>query len=423
MVWRVGWYERCRKAILTFQSVLKVFLLAPPEMQVGKMMPPFPDNLTAILFSGGDAPGMNALLRAVVRLGTNRYQLPILGIRDGYQGLVHTARRLESGELTIEQLKGQILERQGDAGLIQQDQDLVLMTNSAVTGSVVEGGILLRSARCREFQYKPEVREMVYQMLRDLGVRNLIVCGGDGSLKGARCLLNEGKFRVMGVPGTIDNDLPVTDMALGVHTAVATVVWAVDHVKDTARSHKRVMVIETMGRDSGELTQLAAIASGAEFAIVPEEGKVSSDKIRAIAQGIERDFSRGRTHTIILVAEGVKFEPESEPEVFPARRLKRDLEEYFQPADPLGDAPVDIRHNVLGHMQRGGRPDPADSILAARFAECALEGICASREQGGIVVQRAGEVTRVSFDELETPRNTHRPKHLSSLQAALSGWD
>ncbi len=384
-------------------------------------MPTLPDNLTAILFSGGDAPGMNSLLRAVVRLAGNRYALSVLGVRDGYLGLVRAARKLENGETTLEQLQSEILDNQGQAGLIRQEQDLILMNNSCVTGIVVQGGIVLRSARCREFQHKPELREKVYAMLRALGVRNLIVCGGDGSLNGAQCLLNEGGFRVFGVPGTIDNDLAVTEMALGVHTAVATVVWAVDHVKDTARSHRRVMVLETMGRDSGELTQLAAIASGAEFALIPETGKISQDLIRGIAKSIEGDFKKGRTHTIILVAEGVKFEPDTN--LPPARHIKNELEKYFQPANSMEDADVDIRHNSLGHMQRGGRPDPADSILAARFAEAALEGICRSREPGSIVVLRSGEVLRVDFSELNAPKSHERTQHLARLQKALSGWD
>jgi 6-phosphofructokinase 1 len=379
------------------------------------------DNLTAILFSGGDAPGMNALLRATVRLANNRFGLPVLGIRDGFLGLVRTARRIQSGRITLEELKNEILERQGNAGLIKVDQDLVMMTNSSVSGVVVHGGILLRSARCKEFQHKPEVREMVYQLLRDLGVRNLIICGGDGSLNGAKCLLEEGKFRVVGVPGTIDNDLQLTDMAIGVHTAVATVVWAVDHFKDTARSHRRVMVLETMGRDSGELTQLAAIASGAEFALIPEEGKVTADQIKGIAQHIEADLAKGRTHTIILIAEGVKFEPEAT--LAPARHLKVELEKHFRPANPLEDADVDIRHNVLGHMQRGGRPDPADAILAARFAEKALECVCGNQHAGSIVVQRAGEIMRVGFDELNTEGHGARWKKNGKLQKALSGWD
>ena len=138
-------------------------------------MSSLPHNLTAILFSGGDAPGMNSLLRAIVRLANNRHrrgELSVLGVLDGYKGLVRTTRRIVSGEVTMEQLRDQILTRPGSVGLLAPDQDLVLMTNASVTGAVVQGGILLRSARCKEFRAKPQLRQQVIQMLRDLGVEN-----------------------------------------------------------------------------------------------------------------------------------------------------------------------------------------------------------------------------------------------------------
>lgn len=381
----------------------------------------FPDNLTAVLFSGGDAPGMNSLLRAIVRLANNRYALPVLGILDGYKGLVRSSRRLSSGAMTLEQLKTNILERRGQEGLLAHDQELVLMTNASVTGAVVQGGILLRSARCKEFKAKPELRLQVIEMLKSLGVRSLIICGGDGSLSGAKALVEEGGLKVIGIPSTIDNDLPVTEMALGVHSAVATIVWAVDHFKDTARSHRRVMVLETMGRESGVLTQLAAIASGAEYAIIPEEGKLTEDRMMQIAKEVEGAMKRGRTHTIILIAEGVKFEPAATE--FPAFVLAKFLEKHFsRDQDPDGDQEVEVRPSVLGHMQRGGRPDPADAILAANFAECAWEAIIDNKAASGVVAMRDGKVRVVPFESTTDQRDESQWRKTAALQRALSGW-
>jgi 6-phosphofructokinase 1 len=380
-----------------------------------------PENLTAVLFSGGDAPGMNSLLRAIVRLANNRYTMPVLGVMDGYKGLARTAARLRDAETTLEQLRQQILERRGSEGLLGTEQDLVLMTNPSVTGLVVTGGILLRSARCKEFKKHAELRQEVAEMLRSLGVRNLIVCGGDGSLAGAKALAEVGGMKVVGIPSTIDNDLPVTDMALGVHSAVATVVWAVDHFKDTARSHRRVMVLETMGRASGQLTQLAAIASGAEYAIIPEEGVLTKDRILRIAQEVEAAMKRGRTHTIILIAEGVKFEPPITE--YPAYALSKELDKYFAENQAPGvEADVEVRPSVLGHLQRGGRPDPADAILAAKFAEAAWNALADSKAPSGVVAMREGRVRVVPFDSTSDERDESQWRDTAALQRALSGW-
>ncbi len=384
-------------------------------------MVPFPDNLTAVLFSGGDAPGMNALLRALVRLARNRYALDVLGIRDGYKGLARTAKRLASGAVTLDELKASILEHQGSYGLLEAEQDLILMDKNVVSGIVVQGGIQLRSARCKEFQDKPELRRQIIEMLRALGVKNLIVCGGNGSLAGARCLEQEGDFKVVGVPATIDNDLPVTEMALGVQSAVASVVWAVDHFKDTARSHRRVMVLEVMGRKSGELTQMAALASGAEYALIPEKGRLTHDRILNIAKRIETDMKKGRTHTIVLIAEGVEFEPETSEN--PAHRFAKALEDCFEkPTSPNDDVEIEVRPSVLGHLQRGGRPAPGDAILAAQFAEAAWEAIIDSRVPSVIVVQRDGKIQRMSFDESAAIAPSENWKKNANLQKALSGW-
>jgi 6-phosphofructokinase 1 len=262
---------------------------------------------------------------------------------------------------------------------------------------------------------------MVIQMLKDLGVTNLIVCGGNGSLAGAECLVREGGLKVVGVPCTIDNDLAATELALGFQSAIASIVWAVDHFKDTARSHRRVMVLETMGRASGELAQMAGIASGAEFVFVPEEPKLTEEQIRLIASRISADFRNGRTHTIVLVAEGVEFEPPSKE--MPGAHVARILREVLEVAPHEDSDPeVEVRDNNLGHMQRGGRPDPQDAILAAQFADEAWDSINRSSCPGGIVVIQNGKPGLVGYEALKLSHNPSRHTRYSSLQRALSGW-
>lgn len=369
----------------------------------------------ALLFSGGDSPGMNAFLRAAVRLGMNRNEVPVLGVMDGYVGLVRTVKQIEAGETTLEKLRRSIARRPGVLGLRVKKQHIVLMDHESVSGIVVKGGIELRTARSQEFRH-PERRRQVVQLLRDLNVRAVIVCGGDGSLAGAEILQRESGLQVIGVPGTIDNDLPITDYSLGVQSAIETLVRAVDSIKDTARSHRRVMVLETMGRDSGELTQLAAIASGAEYAVIPEDGFLTNDRIRAMAEEMEASFKRGRTHSIVLVAEGVKMDRQSWES--PAWMVAAKLGEAFRHG-PYKD--IETRASVLGHLQRGGRPAPFDSILAAEFAEVAWHAIAAGKDSGITVLQN-GEYKLVPFG---SPPASARPARLQRLHLqhqALSRW-
>ncbi len=369
----------------------------------------------ALLFSGGDSPGMNAFLRAAVRLGMNRNEVPVLGIMDGYVGLVRTVKQLEAGETSLEKLRRSIARRPGLLGLRVKKQHIVLMDHESVSGIVVKGGIELRTARSQEFR-NPERRRQVIQLLRDLNVRAVIVCGGDGSLAGAEIMQRESGLQVIGVPGTIDNDLPITDYSLGVQSAIETLVRAVDSIKDTARSHRRVMVLETMGRDSGELTQLAAIASGAEYALIPEDGYLTSDRIRAMAEEMETSFKRGRTHSIVLVAEGVKMDKQTWES--PAWVVSAKLAEAFRHG-PYKD--IETRASVLGHLQRGGRPAPFDSILAAEFAEVAWHAIAAGKDSGITVLQN-GEYKLVPIG---SPPASDRPARLQRLHLqhqALSSW-
>ena len=357
---------------------------------------------------------MNAFLRAVTRIGISRHHLPILGVRNGYAGLVEASKR------DIEELKAQVAERQGQWGMITESQPLVLMDHPAVSGIVGKGGTILGTARCMEF-HKPEVRAKVVHMLEQLGVQALIVCGGDGSLTGAELLAKESNLRVIGVPATIDNDLEWTEMALGVDTAVHTLVWAVDCFKDTARAHRRVMILETMGRGSGELARLAAIASGAEMVITPNPKKPLTPKdMEALALSLENGMKAGRSHAIVLIAEGVKFEPEI------TRNRAYVLADAFKQVFEREGGPfrdLEIRPSVLGHLQRGGHTTPQDCILAARFAEAALEQVVKPGGTSGMTALRHSRVEIVPFGASPVEDAEERSKAYLHLHEGLSAWE
>jgi 6-phosphofructokinase 1 len=393
-------------------------------------MSQYPERPVAVLFSGGDSPGMNALLRAFARLGQNRHGVPVLGIREGYRGLLRAARQANQSEKDLFVMKQEIGNRKGRWGLIHAEQDIVMLDHASVSGIVGVGGTMLGSARCLEFK-EAKVRAESIKLLKDLDVRALIVCGGDGSLAGAECIAKESDIRVIGVPCTIDNDLFFTEMAIGVDTAVGTLVWAVDHFKDTARSHKRIMVLETMGARHGELARLSAIASGAEMVITPEAGPVTMQQINKLAESIKQGMEGGRSHTIVLVAEGVVFEPEQYvsargPDQPLVRRnrayvLADFFQTYFHEVEgELKD--LEVRPSVLGHLQRGGHATPQDCILAARFAEQAWHSIMDPKEASGITALRNGRVELVPFGAPDMPERLEMSAELSRLHASLSTW-
>lgn len=377
-----------------------------------------PESPVAVLCSGGDAPGMNAFLRAIVRLGLNRHQIPVYGIRDGYRGLVRAARQVNSDADALIRLKLEIERNIGNRGLIDAQQSIIQMDHASVSGIMGKGGTILGSARCLDF-HKPEVRREVIVLLEKLGVGALIVSGGDGSLTGARLLAEESDLRIVGVPATIDNDLQFTEMSLGVDTAVHTLVWAVDHFIDTARSHRRVMVLETMGRESGDLARMAALASGAEMVITPEGGALSEAKMRGLAEQIEGAMTRGRGHAIVLIAEGVKFEPEQKRNG--AYVLRDAFQSYFQrEGAPFPD--LEVRPSVLGHLQRGGHSTPGDCILAARFAEEAWKSVLNPNGINGITALRYNKVEVVPFGCPDLPERAIHSCAMDRLHNDLSNW-
>ncbi|MED9947150.1 MAG: 6-phosphofructokinase [Peptacetobacter hiranonis] len=271
-----------------------------------------------ILTSGGDAPGMNAAIRAVVRSAIY-YGCKVYGINRGYKGLL--------------------------------EEDLMEMNLSSVGDIIHRGGTMLKSSRCEEFKTE-EGRKLGVKVLKKYGIDCLVVIGGDGSFNGAKKLSEMG-FPAIGIPGTIDNDLEYTDYTIGFDTAMNTVIDAIGKIRDTSSSHERVNIVEVMGRNCGDLALYAGIAGGAETIIVPEVDV----KLDEIALRLKTTQKRGKRHSIIVMAEGVE-------KVGSASDLKKVLTE---------EAGADVRITVLGHVQRGGSPTAFDRILASRFGYRAVE--------------------------------------------------
>ncbi|MGG7620986.1 6-phosphofructokinase [Bacillus coreaensis] len=268
-----------------------------------------------VLTSGGDSPGMNAAVRAVVRKAIFN-DMEVYGVYNGYSGLINgNIKKLELGSV------GDIIHR---------------------------GGTMLYSARCEEFKTK-EGQQKGIEQLKKFGIEGLVVVGGDGSYRGAKALTEQG-FPCVGVPGTIDNDIPGTDYTIGFDTALNTVIDAVDKIRDTATSHDRAFIIEVMGRDAGDIALWAGLAGGAETIIIPEVGYDMDE----IAARLKSGHERGKKHSIIVVAEGVCSGNEFSKKIKDATDL-------------------DTRVSVLGHIQRGGSPTAADRVLASRLGAFAVE--------------------------------------------------
>jgi len=272
-------------------------------------------NRVGVLTSGGDAPGMNAAIRAIVRKAVY-HGLEVIGIERGYLGLLHKEFRP--------------------------------LSLGSVADIIHRGGTILRTARCEDFK-KIEVQARAMENLLEAGVEGLIVIGGDGSFRGALALARRG-MPVIGVPGTIDNDLASTDFSIGFDTAVNNVVDAINKIRDTATSHERTFVIEVMGRESGHIALHAGLAGGAESILVPEIPYDIDDVIFKLERGI----NRGKLHSIIVVAEGAASGIEIGEEI----RRRTGLE---------------TRITILGHLQRGGTPTALDRTLASRMGAEAVE--------------------------------------------------
>lgn len=269
-----------------------------------------------VMTSGGDAPGMNAAVRAVVRRGES-LGIEVYGIYNGFKGLV--------------------------------EGDISRLSSTDVGGVLNRGGTILYSARYPEFK-EEEGQLKGIEQLKKYEIEGVIVIGGDGSFRGAQALSNLG-FPTVGIPGTIDNDIPGTDYTLGFDTTVNTVIEALDRVRDTAGSHGRVLVVEVMGRDAGDIAIWSGLGAGAEAIVIPEVEFNVKDIVDTISGG----FDHGKNQGLIVLAEGV----------MPARELVRELQEF--------DEELSIREVVLGHIQRGGQPTARDRVLGSRFGAKAVE--------------------------------------------------
>lgn len=288
----------------------------------------------AVLTSGGDAPGMNACIRAVVRGGLH-HGVEIFGIIRGYNGLI----------------KG----------------DIIPLNSQSVSNIIQRGGTILKSARSKEFM-TPEGRKKGYEQLKSHGIEGLVAIGGNGTFTGAEIFFNEFQIPTVGAPGTIDNDLFGTDYTIGYDTAVNTALDAIDKIRDTADSHDRIFFIEVMGRDSGYIAVQSGISGGAESILIPEERQTVDDVVATLKAG----FARKKSSSIVVVAEG----DEEGHAANIAEKIKNTI-----------DVPVDIRVTNLGHIQRGGSPSAFDRILASRLGLGALEGLLEGHknEMAGIV--------------------------------------
>lgn len=314
----------------------------------------------AVLTSGGDAPGMNAAIRAVVRKAMY-HDIEVYGIKHGYEGFING--------------------------------DFKLLDLGSVGSIIQRGGTILFSARC------PQFKEEAYQLqgiqhMRDAGIEGLVVIGGDGSYRGAMDLTRRG-LPAVGVPGTIDNDVPGTHYTIGFDTALNTVIQAVDKIRDTASSHDNSFIVEVMGRDAGDIALWAGLAAGAESILIPEQPYDLDD----IINRMQRGAARYKKHSIIIVAEGVMSGNEL------AKLLKE-------------KAGIETRVSVLGHIQRGGSPSARDRVLASRLGARAVE-VLMRGEGGKAVGVQNHEVIDYDMTEAFTKKH-HSELSLYTLSKELS---
>lgn len=316
----------------------------------------------AVMTSGGDSPGMNAAIRAVVRTAM-QHDVEVYGIRQAYLGLLNG--------------------------------DISLMSSREVSGILQRGGTILQTARNEEFK-TPQGQRKALRRINEHGLEGIVVIGGDGSLRGALALDNLG-VKVMGVPASIDNDIWGTNMSIGVDTALNTILDALDRLRDTATSHSRAFIIEVMGRNSGYLALMGSILGGAEVVITPER-EVSMEQVAA---QLEDAYVRGKTHAIAVIAEGAPYRT-------------TDLVSY------LNDKHVgfEIRITILGHIQRGGSPSAFDRLLATRLGTAAVEHLLAG-ESGQMVGLDGRVISTIPLSEV-TKRTREISEEYYEMAWALS---
>ena len=320
-------------------------------------------NCIGILTSGGDAPGMNAAIRAVTRAAiANDFR--VMAIYRGYEGLINDEIR----EFTTEN----------------------------VSNIIQRGGTILKTARSKDFM-TPEGRQRAYENMMKRGIDALVVIGGNGSLAGAREFAQEYDIPCIGLPGTIDNDLNGTDSTIGYYTTLNTIMECVDKIRDTATSHERIFFVEVMGRDAGFLAQNSAIAAGAEAAIIPEDTMGADQLEHFIGRGIRKS----KSSSIVLVSESPKCGA-----MYYAEHVKKEYPEY------------DVRVSILGHLQRGGSPSAGDRILASRLGAGAINAILEGQRNVMIGIKN-DEVVYVPFSNAIKSDKPVK-KELIDLLAVLS---
>lgn len=312
----------------------------------------------AVLTSGGDAPGMNAAIRGVVRAALNE-GLEVYGVQDGYYGL-YTDR-------------------------------VIPLDRRSVSETINRGGTFLGSARFPQFK-DPDVRKKSVETLKKYDIDALVVIGGDGSYMGAKLITEEFGYPCISIPGTIDNDIVGTDYTIGYQTALETAVEAIDRLRDTSTSHQRISIVEIMGRHCGDLTISAALASGCEYIIVPEKGL---DK-ESLMRNIEDGFNKGKRHAIIAITELMTD----------VQALAKEIEDRFG---------HETRATVLGHIQRGGAPCPFDRILASRMGVYAVDLLL--QGHGGRCIGIKNE-NLVHHDIIDAINNMRRPFKEELFEAA-----
>lgn len=313
----------------------------------------------AVLTSGGDAPGMNAAIRAVVRYALAQ-GLEVHGVMKGYSGLL--------------------------------EGDLHAMTASSVANIIQRGGTILKTDRCAAF-FKKSVRQEAANLLRRKAVDALVVIGGDGSFAGANLLEKETGFPTIGIPGTIDNDIAGTDDTIGFDTAVNTAIDSIDKIRDTASSHDRIFIVEVMGRSSGFIASQVGLGGGAETILVPER-KIS---VAEVARNIARGVKRGKSSSIIVMAEGEK------PGL------------SYRVATALEKKGYSTKVCILGHTQRGGIPSAHDRLIASVMGASAVAYLLAGKS-GGMVGIQGGEVKLVPYKALSESRKKLQPDLIELAQ-------
>ncbi|MGE0632175.1 MAG: 6-phosphofructokinase [Pseudobdellovibrionaceae bacterium] len=317
-----------------------------------------------VFTSGGDAPGMNAAIRAVVRYAISK-NCEVVGIRHGYQGMIN-------GEFEKLSLR-------------------------SVANIIQRGGTFLKTARCPDF-HKPEVRKKAADLVKSEKIQGLVCIGGDGSFMGAHLIGSENQIPVIGVPGTIDNDIVDTDTTIGFDTAVNTALQAIDRIRDTAASHDRLFIVEVMGRDSGFLAIDVGLAGGAEEIFIPE----TLNNIDKAIDHVKRGIAKGKLSSILITAEGQK--PGRAYDLADAIRKKAGFE---------------AKVCILGHIQRGGSPTAADRILASRLGAAAVKALLEGQSDVMMAIQ-GSKVVSVPFVNLQTQKKKQPPLELIELAETLS---